>query len=102
MDFDELTLNGSVDTGALSSAIPEADTRKIRLLAPHSFIKKGPAPNFQIMVANTQLENPKSTVELKFKVGNIGSREVFIVMEKHTSPLVGLQRAFNGSKQFST
>ena len=34
MDFGELTLDGLVDTGALSSAIPEADLRKIRLLAP--------------------------------------------------------------------
>ena len=46
MDFGELTLDGLVDTGALSSAIPEADLRKIRLLAPQSIIKEGPAPNF--------------------------------------------------------
>ena len=46
MDFGELTLDGIVDTGALSSAIPEADLRKIRLLAPQLIIKEGPAPNF--------------------------------------------------------
>ena len=69
MDFGELTLDGLVDTRALSSTIPEADPRKIRLLAPQSIIKEGPAPNFQIMVANGQLETPKSTVELKFEVG---------------------------------
>ena len=34
MDFGELTLDGLVDTGALTSAIPEADLRKTRLLAP--------------------------------------------------------------------
>ena len=32
-DFGELTLDSLVDTGALSSAIPEADLRKIRFLA---------------------------------------------------------------------
>ena len=48
MVFGELTLDGLVDTGALSSAIPEADLRKIRLLAPQSIIKEGPAPNFHI------------------------------------------------------
>ena len=90
MDFGELTLNGLVDTGALSSAFPEADLRKIRLLAPQSIIKKGPAPKFQIMVADRQLETPKSTVELKFEVGDIDFHETFIVMEKHTSPLIGL------------
>ena len=80
MDFGELTLDGLVDTGALSSAIPEADLRKIRLLAPQSIVKEGPAPNFQIMVANGQLETPKSTVELKFEVGDIEFHEIFIVM----------------------
>ena len=90
MDFGELTLDGLIDTGALSSAIPDADLRKIRLLAPQSIVKEGPAPNFQIMVANGQLETPKSTVELKFEVGDIEFHEIFIVMEKLTSPLIGL------------
>ena len=90
MDFGEITLYGLVDTGAPFSAIPEVDLRKIRLLAPQSIIKEGPAPNFQIMVANGQLENPKSTVELKFRIGDLDFHEIFIVMEKLTSPLVGL------------
>ena len=90
MDFGELTLDGLVDKGALSNAIPEADLRKILLLAPQSIIKEGTAPNFQIMVGNEQLETPKSTVELKFEVGDIDFHESFIVMEKLTSPLIGL------------
>ena len=90
MDFGELTLDGLVDTGALSSAIPEADLRKIRLLAPQSIVKEGPAPNFQIMGAIGQVETPKSTVELKFEVGAIEFHEIIIVMEKLTSPLIGL------------
>ena len=90
MDFGELTLDGLVDTGALSSAIPEADPRKTRLLAPQSIVKEGPAPSFQIIVANGQLETPKSTVELKFEVGDIEFHEIVIVMEKLTSPLFGL------------
>ena len=71
MDFGQLTIDGLIDTGSLSSAIPEADLRKIRLLAPQSIVKEGPAPTFQIMVANLQLETPKDTVELKFEVGDI-------------------------------
>ena len=90
MDFGELTLDGLVDTGGLSSAIPEADLRENRLLAPQSIVKEGPASNFQIMVANGQLETPMSTVELKFEVGDIEFHEIFIVMEKLTSPLIGL------------
>ena len=89
MNFGELSLDGLVVTGALSSAIPEADLRKIRLLASYeiSIIKEDPAPNIQIMVANGQLETPKSRVELKFEIGDIDFHEIFIVMEKLTSPL---------------
>ena len=90
MGFGELTLDSLVDAGALSSAIPEADLRKIRLFVPQSIIKEGPAPNFQIMVANGQLETPTSTVELNFEVGDIDFHEIFIVMKKLTSPLIGL------------
>ena len=54
LDFGELNIDGLIDTGALSSAIPGADLRKIRLLAPHTIINEGPPPEFQIMVANRQ------------------------------------------------
>ena len=42
------------------------------------------------MVANGQLETPKSTIELKFEVGDTKSHEIIIVLEKLTSPLIGL------------
>ena len=90
MDFGELTIDGLIDTGALSSAIPEMDLRKIRLLSPQSVIREGPPPNFQIMVANGQLETPKSTIELKFEVGDIEFHEIFIAMEHLTGPIIGL------------
>ena len=90
MDFGELTIDGLIDTGALSSAIPEMDLRKIRLLSPQSVIREGPPPNFQILVANGQLETPKSTIELKFEVGDIEFHEIFILMENLTGPIIGL------------
>ena len=90
MDFGELTINGLIDTGALSSAIPEMDLRKIRLPSPQSVIREGPHPNFYIMVANEQLETPKSTIELKFEIGDIEVHEIFIVMEHLTGPIIGL------------
>ena len=42
------------------------------------------------MVANGDLETPKSTVEIKFEVGDIEFHEIFIVMEKLSSPIIGL------------
>ena len=66
MDFGELTIDDLNDTGTLYSAMPEMDLRKLRLHPPKSVIREGPPPNFQILVANGQLETPKSTIELKF------------------------------------
>ena len=66
MDFGELNIDGLIDTGALSSAIPEADIRKILLLAPHTILNEGPPPEFQTMVANGQLEGRFATVEMQF------------------------------------
>ena len=43
------------------------------------------------MVAIGDLETPKSTVELKFEVGDIEFHEIFIVMEKLSSPIIGLR-----------
>ena len=90
MDFKELNVDGLIDTGALSSAIPEADLRKIRLLAAHTILNEGPPLEFQIMVANGHLEAPIATVELQFEVGDITFREQFIAMTNFTSPLIGL------------
>ena len=74
----------------MSSAIPEADLRKIRLLAAHTILNEGPPTEFQIMVANGQLEAPIATVDLQFEVGDITFREKFIVMTNLTRPLIGL------------
>ena len=52
MDFGELNDEGLIDTSTLSSAIPEADLRKIRLPAPHTALDEGPPPEFQTLVAN--------------------------------------------------
>ena len=90
MDFGELTIGGLFDTGALSIALPEMDLRKLRLPSPQSVIRERPPLNFQIMVANGQLETPKSTIELKFEVGDIEFHEIFIVMEKLMGPIIGL------------
>ena len=90
MDFGELTIIGLIDTGVLSSAIPEIELRIIRLLSSQSVIREGPPPNFQIMVASGQLQTPKSTLLLKLEVGDIEFYEVFMVMENFTRPIIGL------------
>ena len=90
MNFGELSFDGLIDTGSLSSATLEANLRKIRLLAPHTILNEGPPPEFQIMIANGQLEAAIATVELQFEVRDITFREKFIVMTNLTSRLIGL------------
>ena len=90
MDFEDLTIDGLIDTGALSSAIAEMDLGKIRLLSPQSVIREAPPPIFQIMVANRDLETPKSTIKLKFEIGDIEFQEIFIVMENLTGSIIEL------------
>ena len=74
----------------MSSSIPEADLRKIRLLAPHTIINEGPPPKFQIIVAKGQLEAPIATVEFQFEVNDITFREKILVVTNLTSPLISL------------
>ena len=52
MVFGELKIDGLIGTGTLSSAILEADFRKIRLMAPYAKLNEGPPLEFQIMVGN--------------------------------------------------
>ena len=70
LDFEKLTLDGLIDTGTLTSAISEADLNKIKLLSNEAIKDTGPAPNFQILVANGQLERPIGTVVLEFEVAD--------------------------------
>ena len=90
MDFEKLTLDGLIDTGALTSAISEQDLNKIKLLANEAIKETGPPPNFQIMVANGQLEVPIGTVLLEFEVADFMLKENFIVMKNLPNPLIGL------------
>ena len=55
MDFGATSFDGLVDTGALTSAISQSDLTQIRLLSHEAILNLGPAPSFQIMLANGQL-----------------------------------------------
>ena len=90
MDFEKLTLDGLIDTGAPTSAISEQDLHKIKLLANEAIKETGPPPNFQIMVANGQLEVPIGTVLLEFEVADFMLKKNFIILKNLPNPLIGL------------
>ena len=47
---ENLNLDGLFDTGAITSAISEADLKEIKLLSNEAIEETGPAPNFQTKV----------------------------------------------------
>ena len=62
LDFENtLTVDALADSKAFVSAIAQNDLDTIKQKAPNNFLKLDDPPNFQIQVANGQLEKPIST-----------------------------------------
>ena len=98
LDFEKnLTIDALVDTGASDSAIAQDDLDTIKQKAPKNILKNNDPPNFQIQVANGQLEKPLSTATLKFETGDNSFAEHFVVMKKLTGPIIGLHFMRNNS-----
>ena len=98
LDFENnLTVDAPVDSGAFASAIAQDDLGTIKQKAPKNFLKIDEPPNFQIQVANGQLEKPLATAALKFEIGDITYAEFFVVMLKLTGPIIGLHLMRNNS-----
>ena len=91
LDFvNNLTVDALVDSGAFFSAIAQDDLDTIKQKTPNNILKIDDPPNFQIQVANGQLEKPLSTATLKFELGDKTFAEHFVVMKKLTGPIIGL------------
>ena len=96
------TVNALVDSGAFVSAIAQDDLEMIKQKAPNNILKTDNPPNFQIQVANGQLEQPISTATLKFEIGDNSFAEHFVVMKKLTGPIIGLHFMRNNSVVIDT
>ena len=80
LDFEKnLTVDALVDSGAFVSAIAQDDLETIKQKAPNNILKIDDPPNFQIHLANVQLEKPLSTATLKFEIGDNSFVEHFVV-----------------------
>ena len=98
LDFENNhTVDALVDSGAFVSAIAQDDLETIKQKAPNNILKIDDPPNFQIQVANGQLEKPLSTATLKFEIGDNSFTEHFVVMKKITGPIIGLHFMRNNS-----
>ena len=91
LDFENgLTIDALVDSGAYVSAIVQTELDRIQQQAPSNILKVNDPPNFQIQVANGQLEKPTATATLKFDIGDHVFAEHFVVMKTLTGPFIGL------------
>ena len=63
---------------------------RIEQQAPSNILKTDDPPNFQIQIANDQLEKPTATATLKFDIGDHIFAEHFVVMKNLTGPIIGL------------
>ena len=91
LDFENgLTIDALVDSGAYVSAIAQTELDRIKQQAPSNILKIDDPPNFQIQVANGQLEKPTATATPKFDIGDHTFAEHFVVMKNWTGPFIGL------------
>ena len=90
LDFENnLTVDAFVDSRAFVSAIAQDNLDTIKEKAPNIIPKNDDPPNFQIQVANGQLEKPLSTATLKVKIGDNTFAEHFVAVKKLTGPIIG-------------
>ena len=103
LDFENnLTVDALVDSRAFVSAIAQDDLDAIKQKAPNFILERDEPPNFQIQVANGQLEKPLATAALKFEIGDNSFAERFVVMKKLTGPIIGLHFMRNNSVVIDT
>ena len=103
LDFENnLTVDALVDSRAFVSATASDDLDTIKQKAPKKFLRIDDPPNFQIQVANGQLEKPLPTATLKFEIGDNSFAEHFVVMKKLTGPIIGLHFMRNNSVVIDT
>ena len=91
LDFENgLTIDALVDSRPYVSAIVQEEMDRIQQEAPSNILKIDDPPNFQIQVANGQLEKPTATATLKFDIGDHIFAEHFVVMKNLTGSIIGL------------
>ena len=91
LDFENgLTIDAFVDSVAYISAIGQKELDRIKQQAASNILKIDDPPNFQIQVANGQLEKPIATAIFTFDFGDYNFAEHFVLMKNLTGPILGL------------
>ena len=97
MDFNNLSMDALIDSGALVNCLPESEFNKLKPVSPDNIIKKMDPPTFKLHVANGDIETPRKTVQLQFEIRDLTFKETFIVATKMTGSILGLTFLKNNS-----
>ena len=96
MDFQDLTLDALIDSGALVNCISETDN-KIFQMSSKDVVKEVEPPPFKLQAANGDIETPTKTIILHFEIGDWNYKETLIVAKQLTGPILGLTFLKNNS-----
>ena len=97
VDFQDLTLDALIDSGALVNCISETEYNKFLQMSPEDIVKELEPPSFKLHVANSDIETPTKTIILQFEIGDWNFKETFIVAKPLTGPILGLTFLKNNS-----
>ena len=81
---------GLLDTGAVQSALSEAELRKITAARPESVLDELPPPNFKVQIANGNLVLIRKQVLLRFFIAGKVFEEVILVLPTMGTILMGM------------
>ena len=90
LQFREYENFGLIDTGAIHSALSEAELRCIFSAHPAALFQELPAPEFKVQIANGNFAPVKKQVLLRFFLGGEDFEETFKVLPTMGNVLIGM------------
>ena len=90
LQFREYENFGLLDTGAIQSALSEAELRCILAAHPAALLQELPAPEFKVQTANGNIVPVKKQVLLRFFIGGKIFEETFMVLPTMGNVLIGM------------
>ena len=90
LQFNSYENQGLLDTGAVQSALSEAELRKITAAHPEAVLDELPPPNFKVQIANGNLVPIQKQVLLRFFIAGKVFKEVFLVLPTMGTILIGM------------
>ena len=81
---------GLLDTGAIQSALSEAELRRILTAHPAALLEELPAPEFKVQIANGNIVPVRKQVLLRFFIGGKIFEETFMVLSTNRNILMGM------------